>query len=106
MHGKQLLLQCVEPVGGRLDEQELLLVMFHPTLPAIHGGELGNDVYAGGQALLHKLFGERPGVEAAADRRQDDYGLHRLPTIRSAASAAPSRTAERYWKRRGIGATL
>src|SRR5258708_7048762 len=106
MQAQQLLLQGVEPVGGRLDEQELFLVMFHPTLPAIHRVEPGNDVHARGQALLDELLGKRAGVEAAADCRQDDYGLHRLATIRSAASAATSRTADRYWKCRAIGTTL
>src|SRR5258708_7996673 len=66
--------------------------------------DLGDAVDAGGEVLLNELFGQRVGVEASANRGQDDDGLHLL-AMRSAASFATSRTAARYWRCWKIGTT-
>src|ERR1051325_2816051 len=98
MRGEKGLAQGIDSLLRRLDDEELLAVVLDGFLPPVKGADLGENVDAGGDALLDERLGQRGGVEAGADGGQDDDGLHgaAVRAMASAAWCATSRAALRY----------
>ena len=76
MRGEDRILQSVEPLVERLDDQELLLFAHDVAAPSVNGVDARHDIHACRQTLLDEVSGEAMRVVIRADGREHDDRLH------------------------------